>query len=278
MRVVTAGPEGRRLLGEGRAVDLRDEAVSATTIRAAIRDETEELTVDCPSPSRRWEALVRPDDDTDPLDRLVAAARSRGHHPPEERALAAAQRELRRLSVEPVDTEATRRRLADAGSEVERLREEVAAARGRLQSRREMDADTAAAEAALEDATKRLSAAETERVAAEQAHEAAQRRAREARETRERRLRLQDRVANRRRDARRALVSAVQEAFATAVDAVPGTASLSTAPLGVDGDEVTTALAAARVADLRAPVLDATDRFDSAAAAAAALEGPVIRV
>lgn len=275
MRVV--GADGR-LVGEGRAIDLRAESLSAETVRAAIRDEDTPLTVDCPSPSRWWDRLGRPGDGTPPLDRVVAAARSRGHHPPVERALAAAERELRELSVEQVDTASTRQRLADAGTEVERLREEVATARGRLQSRREMDADTTEAESALADATRRLSEAETERVAAEQAHEAAQRRVRDAREARERRLRLQDRAANRRRETRRALADAVADAFAAAVETLPGEATLSTDPLGVDGDDVTAALAAARTANLDAPVVDATDRFESAATAADALDTPVVRV
>ncbi|NHX37148.1 MULTISPECIES: DUF7856 family protein [Halolamina] len=278
MRVVVRDGDDGGLLGDGRAVDLRAEGVDAEAVRAAVRGESTALIVDCPSPSRWWERLGSPGDGTDPLDRVVAAARSRGHHPAVERELAAAERALRSLSIEAVDTDPTRRRLADAGTEVERLREEVATARGRLQSRREMGADTTEAEAALADATRRLSEAETELVAAEQAHDAAQRRAREAREARERRLRLQDRVANRRRDARRALATEVSEAFDDAVDAVPGEATLSTDPLGIVGCEVTAALAAARIADLDAPVVDTTDRFDSVAAAANSLGVPVVRV
>jgi len=274
MRVVDDG----RVVADGRALDLRGEPYSPATVQAAIQGEHAALSIDCPAPSRWWEQLAVPDDATESLCRLVAAARARGCRSPTDRALAAAERALRELTVEAVDTAATRRRLADAGTEVERLREEVAAARGRLQSRRETGADTAEAEAALEDATRRLSEAETERVAAEQAHETAQRRAREARDARERRLRLQDRVANRRREARRALAVSVADQFAAAVDAVPGEATLSTEPLSIDGDEVTAALAAIRVADLRAPIVDATDRFDSAAAAADALDAPVIRL
>ncbi|KPN29630.1 hypothetical protein SY89_00344 [Halolamina pelagica] len=278
MRVVVSDGGDRRLLGAGQAVDLRPADIDGEAVKAAIRGAHATVTVDCPSPSRWWDRLGSPRDGTDPLDRVVAAARSRGHRPAVERELAAAERALRALSVDAVDTDATRRRLADAGTEVERLREEVATARGRLQSRREMDADTADAEAALADATRRLSEAETEQIAAEQAHDAAQRRAREAREARERRLRLQDRVANRRRETRRALATRVQETFDTAVDAVPGEARLSTEPLEIVGCELTAALAAVRVADLDAPVVDATDRFDDAAAAVNSLGVPVVRV
>lgn len=280
MRAVVHGGDGyrERTVGEGDAIDLGRDRWSPEAIRTAVRGEHPSITIDCPSPSRYWRRLSCPTDGTAPLDRLVAAARSRGHHPPVERALAATERELRELSVEAVDTEPARRRLAEAGNEVERLREAVATARGRLQSRREMDADTTEAESALADATSRLSEAETERVAAEQAHETAQRRAREAREARERRLRLQDRLANRRRDTRRALASAVADAFANAVDEVPGNASLSIEPLEIQGEEVTAALAAARIAELRAPIVDATGRFDSATGAANALDAPIVRL
>lgn len=261
-----------------RAIDLRAAPISVDAVREAIQRNHSTLRVDCPEPTRWWPSLGMPGDDTSALDRLVAAARSRGHHPPIERKLAAAQQELQEIAVERVDTEDPRRRLADAGTEVERLREEVATARGRLQSRRGMGADTAEAEAALDDAVQRLSEAETERVAAEQAHEAAQRRAREARAARERRLRLQDRVANRRRDTRRALAASVADPFAAAAGALSGEATLSLDPLGVEGDEVTAALAAARIADLRAPVIDTTNRFESASAAAAALDASVVRL
>lgn len=261
----------------GAAVDLSDTDYGVETVRRAVEDGADGLNIDAPAPSRWWDALGTPSDDTPPLSRLVAAARSRGTYVPEERALAAAKRALANHESERVDLEATRERLAEAGTQVEKLRERVAAARGRLEARRETGADTDAAENALAEATADLSEAETERLAAEQAYEAAQQRAREMRSARERRLRLEDRVANRRRDARRALVSELGEAFTAAVDAVPGEARLSLDPLAVDGDPVTAALAAARLANLRAPVVDDTGRFDSAAAAAERLDAPVVR-
>ena len=267
----------------GRAVDLRDTPHDVEAVRRAVEGESEaepktgDVTVIAPTPSRWWEPLGTPSDDTAPLTRLVAAARSRGIRVPEERALAAAERALASHSVEEVDLEAARERLAAAGTQVEALRERVATERGRLEARREMGADTDAAEEALADATAKLSEAETEQLAAEQAHEAARERAREMRAARERRLRLEDRVANRRRDARRALVGELADEFRAALDAVPGTASLSLDPLAVDGDSVTAAFAAVRLADLRAPVVDDTDRFDSAAVAAERLDAAVVR-
>ena len=261
----------------GIAVDLTDTDHSTETVRRAVRGETASLTIAAPPVSRWWSTLCVPTDGTPPLDRLVAAARARGVHVPEERALAAAERALRSHTVATVNLDDARERLAAAGTEVETLREQVATARGRLEARRETGADTDAAAEALTAAAARLSEAETERLAAEQAHDAARRRAREARSAREERLRLQDRVANRRRDARRALVGELVEAFALATAAVPGEASLSLDPLAVEGDPVTAALAAVRLADLQAPVVDETGRFDSAVAAAERLDALVIR-
>jgi hypothetical protein len=278
MRVVQAVADGEPRTVTGKAVDLAGVDIATETVRDAIRGTAESaISVDCPGPSRWWEPLAVPTGGTPPLDRLVAAARSRGVSVPEERALAAADRELAAHEVEDADREAARKRLAAAGEEVAALREAVAAARGQLEARRDVGAGTEAAEAALEDATARLAEAETERVAAEQAHERAQRRARRARSTRERRLELQDRVKNRRRDARRALVRAVADRFEDAVEAVPGDATLSTDPLRVTGDTVAAGLAAVRLADLHAPVVDDTGRFRSAAAAADRLDARVIR-
>lgn len=283
-RVVVRDAPGETRTVQGRALDLRAGPIGPVdpeTVRAAV--EGSRLTdgplvaVHVSQPSRWWPTLADPADDTDPVDRVVAAARSRGYAPPTLRALAAAERELAAHRVEQVDVRETRRQLAETGADVERFREEVATVRGRLQARRAVDADTGAIEAELSESMRRLTEAETDRIAAEQAHAAAERRARRARTTRRRRLRLQDRVANRRRDARRALIANVANEFAAAVEAVPGDATLTTSPLDVDGDPVTAGLAAVRVADLVAPVVDATDRFDSAAAAVDSLGVPVVR-
>jgi len=276
MRVVRTADQDQRAWA-GKAIDLRGTDIAAGMLRRAIVGEAEGLTVEAPNPSRWWPALGVPTDGTSPIDRLVAAARSLRVQVPADRRVAAAERALTEHTVEQVDIEAARKRLAAAGADVEQLREAVAVARGRLAARRETDADTAAAEEALASATARLSEAETERVAAEQAHDAAQERAREARSARERRLRLQDRVANYRRDARRALLTEIADKFAAAVDAVPGDATLSLDPLAVEGDSGTAALAAVRLASLQAPVVDDTGRFDSVEMARERLDAPVIR-
>lgn len=275
MRVVRTANQDRRAW-TGNTIDLRETTIPAGTVRRAIVGDAEGLTVEAPNPSRWWPALGVPADGTAAIDRLVAAARSRGVAVPAERRLAAAQRALANHSVEQVDVKSAQKRLADAGANVAQLREAVAMARGRLAARRETNADTEAAEEALASATARLSEAETERVAAKQAHAAVHERAREARSARERRLRLQDRVANHRRDARRALLTAIADEFAGAVEAVPGDATLSLDPLGVDGDSSAASLAAIRLASLQAPVVLDTASFDGVTTASECLDVLVI--
>ena len=100
-----------------------------------------------------------------------------------------------------------------------------------------------------------MSEAETERIAAEQALARARDRVAENRERRRERLRLEDRAANLRRDAREHLAGIVREAFEEARADVPA---------GVEAS-VSTALAVVRVAELDAPVVVArgVDLFGS---------------
>lgn len=216
-----------------------------------------------------------------------------------------------------VDLRAARESAATAGAEVDRFRERVAELRGRLQARRATGADTGEVAGALRAAAADLSEAETERLAAEQAHEAAERRVRRHRARRARRLRRRDRVDNLRRAVRRDLASKLHGEFGPALATVPGgdradghrpTAAgehprddagdgpgddagdgpgddagdapgdrAVDGPGAHDGDPVSAALAAVRLADLDAPVIDATGRFPDAAAAVECLRVPVIR-
>jgi hypothetical protein len=66
--------------------------------------------------------------------------------------------------------------------------------------------------------------------------------------------------------------------FAAAVAAVPGDAHVGDEPGEYEGDPTTAALAVARVADVRAPIVLACRRFRSATAAADRLGAPVIRI
>ncbi|MFD1526143.1 hypothetical protein, partial [Halolamina salina] len=56
MRIVDDG----RVVGDGRALDLRGEPYSPATVRAAVRGEGAALSIDCPTPSRWWEWLAGP--------------------------------------------------------------------------------------------------------------------------------------------------------------------------------------------------------------------------
>lgn len=284
---VTLRDDGRVL--EARGIDLPRGVVDAhdltpgTLLRAVRAGGAETPTidgvrVDCAPPGPGHTTLSTPA--TPPattVGLLAAAARSRGEVAPQVADVEATARALRGLTLPEPPVEEARRALAEAGAEVGRLRERVATLRGRLQAHRETGHDEAPVATELSSAVARLSEAETERLAAEQTHEAAERRARRARSQRARRLRLQDRLDNLRRAARRDLAAGVHESFRSALAAVPGEGTAGDSPGAYEGDPVTAALAAARVADLAAPVVDATGRFPDAAAAADCLACPVVR-
>lgn len=261
---------------EGRAIDVRGTVTSETVANAIAGDARDGVSIDAPRPGPAHATLGVVPATATRRELLAAAARSHGDASPYDRELATAERRLRELSVPAVDVAGARKRVADAGQEQEALRERVATLRGRLVARRETGAETADVEAELEDATRRLSEIETQRVAAEQALDRARERARVARETRERRLELQDHVGNLRRRAREHLAGEVREAVSDAVDAVPGgDPGPEAGPLAVD--DHTLHLAALRVATLEAPVVVTSDRFESAGDAADLLDAPVIR-
>ena len=256
---------------EGRALQV---PVGAEAAVAAVRDPTDE-SLRCPDPRPVHEAvgLVAPR----PVQRratLAAVARSRGHEPPTSERIETLRAGLRERTPESVDLAGARRRVAESGTDVERLRERVATLRGRVQAHRESGGDASDAEAALREAARELSEAETERQAAVQALARARERARETRDDRERRFAREDELANLVREARAWLAARVRERVTAAVVAVPGSAATS-----VEGaDPVTLRLAAARVARVRAPVVLACRRFPDARAASRWLDAPVLRV
>lgn len=188
---------------------------------------------------------------------LAAAARTRGQSSSVRAKLDDIQDALSSIEVTSVDLDAARRRVAAASGEEERLKERVATLRGRVQARREVDAETDDALDELESAAAELSVAQSERVAAEQALERARDRAADARDARERRLELRDRLRNRRRDARRELARDVYPAFRDALRAVPGADpdDVGEEPGAYDGPTLAASLAAVRIADLDGPVV-----------------------
>ncbi|QPV64970.1 hypothetical protein I7X12_10325 [Halosimplex litoreum] len=280
----------------GRVVDLRGRGLDPVRVAAGVRrtpptDAGDGVgeggsdrgpVVDCPRPRavHGYVGFVRPSMSIRVRTALAAAARSRGGEAPQDEALADVRDQLADVTVpEPPDLAGPRERLAGTDDAVDRIRERVAALRGRVQAGREAGRDVSGLEAELAEATRELSERETERAAAREAVERAERLAREGRDARERRRRLEDRRANLQRRARAHLVDRVRGEYEDALVAVPGgpaEAERLDDPFAVEG--VTAALAVGRVAEFRAPVVLACDRFASAQAAAEWLDAAVIRV
>ncbi|SEA21002.1 hypothetical protein SAMN04488065_2263 [Haloplanus vescus] len=269
--------EGRTYAGA--VVDLRDTDVSPAAVVRAVREGESPVTVDCPDPSAVHDHVARlPPATFDLRAALAAAARALGHTSPSQSALEDAREELASLSPPTVEVADARRRVAAAGDREARLRERVAELRGRLQARKEVDAETESIEERLQEATSELAESETERIAAEQALEQAERAARAARDQRDRRLELEDRVANLEREVRQDLVGDVWERFRTALDAVPGRGTAAESPGTYDGPRTTAAFAVARLAPLDAPVTVTAEADIAAETARTTLDAPVIYV
>jgi len=273
----------------GRAVDLRARGADPERVAAAVRAESADgddggggchgPAVDCRSPRAVHDhvGFVRLGMGVRVRTALAAAARSRGGEAPQDETLADVREALSSLTVPaPPDLDAPRERLAGTDDAVDRIRERVAALRGRVQAGREAGRDVSDLAAELTEATRELSERETERAAAREAVERAERLARESRDARERRRRLEDRRANLERRARAHLVDRIREEYERALAGVPGGPDAADDPFAVEG--VTAALAVGRVAEFRAPVVMACDRFASVEAAAEWLDAPVIRV
>lgn len=277
------------VLLRGRALDVRGRGVGREQMLAAVNRAS------TPAPSPRSPPALRvacdpatpvhghvraiPPRSFDLSAALVAAARSRGVVPDAAGALERARRAFVAASCDltEIGHTAAKRRVAEAGRDERRLDERVATLRGRLLARRDVGADTDDVEAALAEAVAALTDVETERIAAEQRLRQVERTARAGRADRQRRLRLADRVDNLRRRARRELVASVYDDFAAAVETLPGDARPGRRPAEYVGDDTTAALAVARLAPLRAPLVLSTARFGSPAEAATRLDAPVIR-
>ncbi len=292
-RIELGTPTGRVW---GHAIDLRDRAWSPT-----VAELRERLPRD-----GSWRERVGIDseiqfstvtDDPPPLRQLLAVAgRSRGTQTPYDA-------EIRRLagggdddgrgsdgdrgrdddhhrgrdgrgdhsagSPDAEDLRTARQRVAETGTEVERLRERVAMLRGRLQARRETEAGVEAVQSDLDTAMRDLTEAETEQLAAEQRLTQICEAVRPVRDGRRESMRRADALRNRLCDTRDYLADTVSEPFAVAVEQFEAgdTSSL---------DGVTAHLAAVTVAETTEPVILAAGRFDAAERAANRLGTPVV--
>lgn len=291
VRTDGAGPVRVRADGAvrtGRALDLTDLDVDGRALVRAVREPAEPEddgsagpVVRCPEPTavHRYVGHVHPGMGLPVRAALAAAARARGERAPQDGEIADLHAELDAIEPPAVELGPARRRLAGLdGPEIARLREEVAARRGALEARAALDAPVSPAEAALREAAGRLADRETDRHAARQALQAARERARASRDRRERRLRLEDRLGNRERAAREHLAGALRAEFAAALEAVPGDGRLPGRPASYEGPPDVAALAVARLAPVRAPLVLEVDRFATAADAAARLDAPVVLV
>lgn len=237
--------EGRTLAGA--AIDLRERRVDRASLVAAIRNRPSPYAVACPTPGPVHEraGVIVPGMGLKARTALAAAARSRGVETAEDDRIDRIASDLADLS-DAIEASADPPPDGPPPAEVADVRERAAELRGQVAALEAADADPTDARATLREAATRLSELETERIAAEQRRE----RARERRDRRERRLRLEDELANARRDARAALVAAVRPEYERAVAEVHGE---TTEPFAVPAPVA--ALAVCRVATVRAPVV-----------------------
>lgn len=265
----------------GRTVTV-EQAVSPSTLARAIRTDTAvgtdpvvAIEGTTPGSVHEYVGCLRPAMGLRTRTALAEAGRSRGVSTPYDDELDRLRERLADLEVESESLAPHRRTVAETSRQVEKLRERVATARGRVRERRETDRPTETAVATLEDAIADLTERETTAVAARQRLDSASARARERRDVRERRFELEDRLANCRRDARAWLVDRLRDEYAETLRTVPGARTYSD-PLEASGLDA--ALAVGRLAALDAPVVLACDRFESPRAASEWLDAPIVRV
>lgn len=271
-----------RLEGEvhrGLAFDLRDREMGPDELLAAVRSPEKSL-VSAPPPGRAhsFVGLIEPGMSLSVSGAVATAARSRGARSPHDDAIESLDQAIEDIEVEPVDLVPARRRVASAGSDVESLREEVARLRGRLDGDRDAGRTTDETQAELREAIAELAEAETERHAAEQALAAAEREARAMRDRRERRLSLVDERDNLARRARSILAEREYSRFRRALSALPVEARAGAAPGDFVGNTADAALAVARIAAVRAPIVLVDGPFADRVTARAALDAPVVLV
>jgi hypothetical protein len=133
MRVRFGGAERR-----GRAVDLRDCGVTAGGAAAAVRKQSDDR-VACQPPGRVHErvGVLHRGMSVSVRAALAAAARSRGATTDCDADLRAVEAELESLAPADVDLSGARERVAETAAAVDRLREVVARASGRVEACRD---------------------------------------------------------------------------------------------------------------------------------------------
>lgn len=263
----------------GHAVTI-DQPVEETAVAAAVRgtETTDQIAVDGPTPQPVHDHVgyIHPDMGLRTRTALARAARSLGLETPYDEEIRATREERASLSVDgdPETRRACREAVAGRTAETEKLREDVATLRGKLQAVRANDGETEAITSELEATIKELSEVETDAAAARQRLDRCREAARERRDIRERCRRLDDQVENLRRKARGYLVDQLTDRYAEAVAALEGAGPADP----FEAEPVTAGLAVARVGTLAAPLVLAVDGFGSAEDASEWLDTPVLKV
>lgn len=266
---------------QGQAIDLEGD-VDPEAMGDSIAGEGP-FDVRCPSPDpvHDYVGVVTDSCSISVRSALAVAARSLGIQAPMHDEIETVEKDLAQMGQAGDPRRAiweAQRRIAEAKEREQKLSERVQTLHGRLRALRERDEPLEKTEAAIEAATRALSEAETERIASEERFRQRRRSARERRNRQERRLRLQDKRDNLKRDAKDHLAGAVYDDFADAIQVVPGDGRPTGGPGHYAGDSTTAALAVARIADLRAPIVVACERFTDAGTASDCLEAPVIKI
>lgn len=271
--------EGTRDETTNEILDLREEAVDPATVLSAIRDpDDDHIGTATPTGLHDRVGFVHTGMTLALRPALAEAIRTRRVASPVDRELATAERRHAGIDVPAVDLVTPRASVAAASADTQELRERVARLGGRVSALRETNDPTLeSARAELDNAVTELAEAETERVAAEQRLARARDEARDARDRQERLLRLEDRVDNVRREARRHLVTTGWPAFRAAVDRMPVRVKVGERPDTWEGPDWVAALGVIAVAELRAPIV-VTDEAPTALARPELLGVPVVRV
>lgn len=255
----------------GPAIDARDLDVESRRLYAEIWNPDSSI-ITCPTPRRLFEHVGRIEPTTTIPRRtaIAAAARSRGQASSFDEEIRNCRRELATIDVPSADVPAALETLADAGETVDSLRDRVARLGGVVAASDTDPERVEAAQSSLRDAAAELAAAETAHHAARQELARERDRQRAANDARERRLALEDRLENRGRAARRELADREATRIRRALDAVPDWDGAS--------DDARLALAIARTAAVRAPVVVESGPFRTPGQARACLAAPVVLV
>lgn len=265
----------------GPAIDLGNDVDPEAMGDSVAGDGPFDVRCQSPGPVHDYVGVVTEPCSISVRSALAVAARSRGIHAPMDEEIETVEThlvEMGQVGDPRRAISAAQRRIAEANEREQKLSERVQTLHGRLRALGERDEPVEKTEAALEAATRGLSETETERMASEERLQQRRRSAREQRNQQERRLRLHDKLDNLKRAARDHHAEAVDDNFADALQVVPGMGRPEGDPCDYEGDSITAALAIARVADVRAPIVVACDRFTDAGTASDCLEAPVIKI